>query len=139
MNTHKAAGIRQLVGVVVGVGLLACLGLATLGGGAWWLVQEHVGADAARLWALLATVGLPVVLAVGYWLGRVESRGLVAGLDTGIGKAMDAASKTANLRVNVLRATQRPVPPAPLDPRQVVIIPAPAPAMGGGDDVLLLE
>lgn len=134
---------KTIVTLTLG-GLVALVGAAV---GLWWLMVTHVGPDAARLWALVATAGLPLALALGYRLGHTEARGHVAGLEQGVGQVMKAAQGTAALRVSVARAMRAapPVAPAPaLDPGQVVIIPAAGPGRDragalAGDDVLLLE
>jgi len=98
----------------IGVGLVVAV-LAALGslGTLCWALARASPQD-LRLWALLATVALPLVALGGWWLGRRDARERLAGIADGVGQVMQAADQTANLRVNILRTTQpvrEPTPP----------------------------
>ena len=112
LQVDDVKAIAALVG-------LAVLGLAGVVLGAWWLVNEFVSAEVARLWALGATAALPLVAWGAHHWGHVEARGHVAGIDAGVSKVMTAAQDTAALRVHVARALRQPDGAQP-----IVILPA---------------
>ncbi len=67
-----------------------------------------------RWWAGLATVAVPVVGFLGWWLGAREARARVAGIEQGIEHVAKAAAetvavaqKTADVRVNTARRARR--------------------------------
>lgn len=97
-----------------------------------WLIPPH----AARAWALLATLLLPVAAWGGWWFGHTEQRGRLAGIDQAIDKVMGAASRTADLRVTGARAARQSpaasvvLPALEIFPRQL--------APPGEDDVIEL-
>jgi hypothetical protein len=46
----------------------------------WWMTGE-VSANAIRVWAIVATLAIPLVALITFQLGRVESRGYMRGAD----------------------------------------------------------
>lgn len=88
-----------------------------LGWGLWTLAEKFVSPGLTRFWALLATVLIPLVAGSFYWLGQIEARGKVAGLDLGIEKVTRAASSTVDLRATAtsrMREAVRSEPPPPI-------------------------
>jgi len=96
-------GDRQTVAAV----LLAVLVLALALWGAWRGMQS-VPPRTARLWALVATLALPVAIAFGWWAGHTEARGRLEGIDQALDKAMGAAAQVAGLGLRTQRARDNP-------------------------------
>lgn len=118
--------------VLLGAVVVALLLAGALGYGAWRLVRtvEH-GVLAA--WTLLATMGLPIALYVGYRLGQTEARGTVSGLQTGLDAAVGAGRSIAEVKVGAARRV-RQVEPMP-EVRLPVIDVTPR-RLDGGDKVV---
>ena len=95
----KKKKVAVVILIVVIIGLLCWL---------IWQGMLQVSPNAARLWALLATVALPGVAWAGWWFGHTEARGRLAGIDQGVDKLMGALSQAAGLRVGTARAMRRP-------------------------------
>lgn len=100
-------GIAALVVVVLAGGVVygICYGL--------WYAMGYVPGNTARLWALLATVALPVVAVITWRLALRYERGLVKGLDLGVGQVAKAGKDAATLRVGVHNAVKKPPQPQP--------------------------
>ncbi|MBU0490451.1 MAG: hypothetical protein KKA73_21530 [Chloroflexi bacterium] len=98
----------QTRGQIIGVGLVLGAGLTLAGVGLLAFIIANTSPIDARMWAFLATLGMPLGGLAGYWLGRVEARGRVAGIDQGIERVSRAANDTATLRVNVAHAMRAP-------------------------------
>jgi len=80
-------------------------GLATYG--TCWLVWQaalKVSPDIARAAMLLELVALPLAAWAGWYFGRTEARGRLAGIDQAVDKVMGAATRTAGLSVTTTRA-----------------------------------
>lgn len=99
------------------LGLLLA-GLALLG---VWRLMQGVSPEAARVWALVATVALPAVAWGFYRLGQTEARGAVAGLKMGTEHVLGAAAKAVDLRVTNVRKVKEAMSDTP----PVVILPDP--------------
>jgi hypothetical protein len=108
-NTDKRAkAVITWFGFCLGaVALLALLGWLV------WTAMSQVSPNVARIWALMATVLVPVGVYAGWRLGRLEARGRLDGIDQAINKVMGAASRTADLRVGTTRRLRRPALEAP--------------------------
>ena len=106
----------------LGFVFLVLLGLVLAGlalSGVWRLMQG-VSPEAARLWALVATLALPAVGWACYRLGRTEARGAIAGLKMGVSEVHSAAARAIDLRVqNITKSREAVNPPA------VVVLPDP--------------
>lgn len=77
--------------------------------GAWWLVSQ-IPADVARLWALLASLALPLV-AVGTWkLALRYERGVERGLDLGAGAVAKAGADAVRAGADASRGATRKQP-----------------------------
>lgn len=111
MNKEKIGATLILAFVTLAMGAGICYLI--------WQAMSQVPLDTARLWALLATVLLPVVAWAGWWFGHTEARGRLAGIDQAVDKVMGAASKAAGLRVETSRQMQRSVVREP----PVVVLP----------------
>ena len=101
--------------LAVGLGLLALIGVAWLA----WRLMRLVPSDAARVWALVATALLPATAYVAWWMGQLEARGRLVGMDQAIGEVMGAAARTADLRAGATQAIQR----AATRPPEIVALP----------------
>ena len=98
---------REKLSMMVGAVVLALVAIVLV---VWliWQGMALVDADVARAWALLATAGLPVALWAGWYFGRIELRGRLAGIDQAVGKVMGAATAAAGLGVRTSRAMRQP-------------------------------
>ncbi len=85
------------------VGLVVVLAL----GGVLVYAVHRAGVTVLRWWAGLTTAALPLVGGLGYYLGRVEVRGHVAGLTQGIEAVSEAARRTAEVRVSTAQRLRR--------------------------------
>lgn len=99
----------------------ACVGivvLAVLAGIIYglWRIMLQVPENTARAWAMVATALLPIVAWVAWKLGHWYAKGIVRGIDWGIGKVAQAGSQAADLRVHIHREMRR-------DPQQVAVLP----------------
>lgn len=126
---------KNLVGwVCVGIVALAILvGLIY----AAWRGMLLVPPNTARAWALAVTVLLPLTGWGAFKVGTWYARGIVQGIDWGIGKVAQAGSNAADLRVHVHREMRRPAPessPAIVLP-DVEIVPR---QLSSGGDILEL-
>lgn len=106
---ERTTDIRGILALVA-IALALLAGLVAL---AWW-GMSHVGPNAARIWALSATLLVPVACWVGYRLGsrrvaetEAEARGTLVGLEAGVRQVMTAAAQTADLRISTVREVHR--------------------------------
>jgi len=103
--------------VIVALAMIAGVGYGI------WRLMLLVPPNAARAWALAATVLLPVSVFVTWRLALRYAAGLVHGIDTGISKVAKAGAEAANLRVHIHHALkQKPEPPTVVLP-EVEIVP----------------
>ena len=112
------------------LGMLACtvvVLLALAGGltyGLYKIVLANTTHSAVVVYALLVTALLPVAFYGGMSWGTRGARGLVEGVHTGVDTVMDAANRTADLKVNVSRTIHAPVlPPQAVLPQVIDITP----------------
>jgi hypothetical protein len=98
---------ERLLLVVGAVGLLVAVSLFVL------LVYAltHAGMVTLRWWAGVVTMALPLAALFAYYLGRLEARAVLAGLNQGVGAVMDAAQQTANLRSSASASRGAKTPP----------------------------
>lgn len=106
--------IVMVVGAVV---ILA--GVVTL---AWW-GMGFVSPNAARLWALLATVALPLAVWAGWWFGHTEARGKLSGFDNAIDRMFGGLTKASGLGTKADEQARRIQPPSVVILPDVEIIP----------------
>lgn len=114
----KRSGISRLWSCTT-LALLLLAVIAGVGWAIWSLTTIYVSPTAARAWALVATVLLPVTLVTGYTWGQTESRGRLRGIDQGIERVVKAAATAIDLRATSVRATRQagqPEPPIVLPP-----------------------
>jgi hypothetical protein len=104
-----------IVGTIIVSGLIA--GVIVLA----WRGMSHVEADAARAWALVATLLLPLGIWIGYRLGHTEAKGRLRGIDDGLDRVVHAASKAIDLRVTNITRTKT----VQTDTPNVVVLPPP--------------
>jgi len=121
----KGTMLGQRVGLLVG---LAVVGLALLAGVSYglWCAFLEIPHGALAAVALGAVVLLPVALAVGWKLGHLEARGVLAGLGLGVNSVLGAASSVADVRVNTVRTVremQGPIMPQAVLPRLIDVTP----------------
>lgn len=109
---------RQLPQTPAGwVGFLAAAaGVLALAVWLCWRAMLQVPADTARVWALVATLLIPIVAYTAWRLGLIEARSRLAGIDQAVNKVMDVARRTADVRVGTVgrmreAATARPQQP----------------------------
>jgi len=106
--------MKKKTGEVVVLVLAALMALGLVAGVlflAWHLLE---GLDHATLtwWAFIAT-GLLVPVALGsFWLGRVVAKAQVEGLKLGVDTVIEAARRTAEVRISTARQARRTAPPA---------------------------
>jgi len=102
--SRTAGALRtRVLFIVGGVGAVLLLGL--VGGVAWAIYKSTLGA--LRWWAALATLASVVGPLVGFALGHATAQALKAGITHGVDTVMNAASRTAALRVNTAQAVRR--------------------------------
>ena len=95
-ETEKTRRALIARGVLIMLGLaLSLCGLSAFG--LWYLIRP-LPLGAVRVWAILATLALPVV-AFGSWVfGRREANVKMDGLTTGVNEVMAAAERTASIK-----------------------------------------
>ena len=113
--------------IVGGVGAVLLLGL--VGGVAWALYKSTL--SALRWWAALATLASVVGPLVGFALGHATAESLKAGITHGVDTVMNAASRTAALRVHTAQAVRRRPAPQPGGVAYNVYLPPTAGALPG--------
>lgn len=101
--------------VLIVLGLLA--GLLALA----WHGMSQVEEEGLRIWALVATLLLPVAGWTGYRLGHTEARGRMQGIDDGLDKVVSAAARAIDLKVTNIHRTKEAV----REPAPYVILPPP--------------
>ena len=96
--------------------------LLLLAGVAWgvWELMLMVPGNTARLWALLATAGMPLSAWAFWYLGHTEVRGLLSGFDKAVDKMGMAITKSAGLA----NTKQTVVMPQVMERPTIQIIPA---------------
>ena len=126
--------MNRITGLVVGIGG-AVIVLISAAWGIWYGVGL-LPVVWVRLWAILATLALPVTAWAAWWSGRTEARGRLAGFDRAIDKTFAGLSRASGLSQRHTRATRQAAqsPPVVVLP-DVEIIPRRLPA---GDDVVKL-
>ena len=99
---------------------LVSLGLLT--GAAWglWSLMLLVPGNVARLWALVATAGMPFSAWFFWYLGHTEVRGLLHGFDQAVDKMCQTIAKSAGL----VSTKQTMVMPQMMEQPTIQIIPA---------------
>ena len=103
--------------------MAVCLvSLVLLAGIAWgvWSLMLLVPGDTARLWALLATIGMPFTWWFSWYLGHTEVRGLLHGFDQAVDKMCLTIAKSAGL----VSTKQTMVMPQVMEQPTIQIIPA---------------
>lgn len=105
----KAKLTTILVTMCVTTGLLALA----------WYGMLHVPPNAARAWALTATLLLFPVGALFWFLGHTEARGRLAGIDLAVDKVMGTATRAAGLGVQTRQAMHQ----ATREQHHVVVLP----------------
>jgi len=118
--------LGQRVGLLAGLGIVGLALLAGIVYGLWRAFLE-IPPGALAAVALGAVVLLPVALAVGWKLGHLEARGVLAGLGLGVNSVVGAAADVADVRLGTVRTIREmgapQVPPAVL-PRMIDVTPA---------------
>lgn len=73
-------------------------GLALTGGALWaaWYFMQRIPAGWLALWALIVTLLTPGIFALGFWFGKTEVRGWLAGVDQGLDRVSKAAAQSIN-------------------------------------------
>ena len=96
--------------------------LLLLAGAAWglWSLMLLVPGNVARLWALLATIGMPFSAWLFWYLGHTEVRGLLSGFDQAVDKMCMTIAKSAGL----VNTKQTMVVPQIMEQPTIQIIPA---------------
>lgn len=106
------SAVRVAAAIVVVA--LACWGV--------WQLASSLDPTTLKVWTLLATAAVFPAVWFGYWLGATESRGKVAGLDLGVNRVIEAATRTADLRATAASAMRRAVSDGP---QELVLLPEP--------------
>lgn len=91
---------RLYVGVGIGIAIVVVLVL--LGWILWWLMLQ-VPPNVARAWALFTTVLVPITGYACWWIGHLEARGRLDGIDQAVNKVIGAAARTASVQVRAAR------------------------------------
>ena len=100
--------------------ILVSLCLLVLLGWGLWSLMLLVPGDAARLWALLGTITVPLNAWFFWWLGHTEVRGLLSGFDQAVDKMCMAITRSAGL----VRDRQPMMMPQVMEQPTIQIIPA---------------
>lgn len=74
-----------VLSILVGLAVMAGIGLLI-----WYKGMMKVPPNAARAWALLATVALPLTAVIFWWFGKVEARGRLRGIDDAVDSLIGA-------------------------------------------------
>lgn len=93
-----------------GVILLALMVLTPcglLGWGLWFLIKP-LSLGAVRMWAISATLALPIVAFVGWIFGRREAAVKMDGLTTGVQEVTKAAREVADIKGELAGKMRQP-------------------------------
>jgi hypothetical protein len=102
--------------LIGGVIALAILALVIVG---LWALADSLSHTAVNGWAIVATLALVPVFAFGFYSGKVEARGLLAGFD----KSLDRMSKLIGDVVTVRDQSRIAVHQATRQPGYTVVLP----------------
>lgn len=69
--------------------------------------MDTLDEDVVRIWALVATLLLPITGIVCFKLGKTESVGVVKGIETGVKNVVPVASQVADIRISTARAMRQ--------------------------------
>ena len=102
----------------VGVGIVvAIMGLVVLG---LWSLANGWTREGVNWWAVAATMAIVPVFLFGFYLGKVEARGLLSGFDKSLDRMAKVIGDVATMRESV-RVTARTAPRSPAG--QYVVVP----------------
>lgn len=117
--------------VLLGLGIVALL-LAGV-----WRGMQAVSPDAARIWALVATLAIPAAGFACFKIGRTEARAAVDGLKVGVSEVQKAATAAASLGLSNVRTTREIVRETQPATAMFVLPPInPARQIGSGQEVV---
>ncbi len=80
-----------------------------------WRAMLQVPADTARVWAIVATLLIPIAAYTAWRLGLIEARSRLAGIDQAVNKVMDVSNpplEGVGLREMPASPADQPQPPA---------------------------
>jgi hypothetical protein len=113
--------VKKQMLVIIGLAVLIALGVGTpvylL-----WLLTGTLEREGLAVWAIVATLALPVAFLAGFWFGKIEVRGFLAGVD----KSLDKLAAAVDLRDTSRIAVHNVTKAKPQVPSYNVILP------GGG-------
>ena len=127
---HKRVKSIKSILIMLVVALMVVAGVGYV---VWHSVTVRMSAGVVAAWALLATLLLIPMAGLGYWVGTLQARGVIQGLDLGVKPVTQAATRLADIRASALRAAK--------DEPMIVELPMPqiAPRLpGGGGEVVEL-
>jgi hypothetical protein len=106
-TTERKSNAKVLtIGAVIALVILA---LVTFG---LWTLADSLSHTAVNWWAILATLAIVPVFGFGFYLGKVEARGLLAGFDKSLDRMArvigDVVTVRDNSRIAVHQATRQP-------------------------------
>jgi len=98
--------------------------LAIAAGAGWgiWELMCLVPPTWARLWAIVATILIPVVGVTCWRAGNIENKGRLAGIDDGLDRVTRAATMAVDMRQAQVRVTRQV---RQQQPESSVILPQP--------------
>ncbi len=101
-----------VIGILTGVLIvLGILGLVIYG---LWIFANGMEHGKLAVWAIVATFIVPLVFLAGFWFGKTEVRGFLAGVDAGLDRLAQAVNMRDSSRITVHTATRTPrQPPTP--------------------------
>ena len=105
-----------IVGAVI---VLAILVLVVYG---LWAAANGVSRSAVNWWAVTATLAIVPVFFVGFWFGKTEARGILAGFDKSLDRMAKVMGDVATMRddSHIRRQTAKS---QPTQPQYTVVLP----------------
>ena len=117
-------GVEETVAQAVGYIVVGAIILAVAVGGpalVLVLVAGGLGREALTTWVVVGTLAIIPVFFVGFYFGKVEVRGYLSGVDTGLDRLAAAVNMRDTSRLTVHRETRRK--PDPVGPSFNVLLP----------------
>ncbi len=133
---RKASAIHP--GIFVGIALVV-LALVIVG---LWALASGASRRAVNWWAVLATLAIVPAFGFGFYLGKVEARGILSGFDKSLDRMAKVIGDVVTVRDTSRIAVHRATRPTPQPGYTVVLPNVTGPSIthrqltGGDDDVI---
>ncbi len=100
----------QIDPVIIGIlaGALVVLGILGLVIYGLWTLASRMEHAHLAMWAIGATFIIPLAFFTGFWFGKTEVRGFLAGVDTGLDRLAQAVNMRDTSRISIHTAVRAP-------------------------------